>query len=267
MRKDPTARTVLKRSCGGVGLMSLNGDEYSRRVLDFVQRLQNVATYEDVSREVMGELEWFGFKHLTSFSIPGPGQTFKDCVWFNNRPPDYIERYSTQNYVLKDPIVTELRQNLNPYSWNDVRTGRSLKKFERNIIDEARDWGCRDGMMFQIITGSGSISCFCPCGLEPDLSPRARAALELVAIYSHHALKRALLQGAREEIAHTPLTHREREILQWVALGKTDDEIGDILSIATATVTAHVENAKRKLDVMRRTYAVVQAIRLGEISI
>ena len=42
---------------------------------------------------------------------------------------------------------------------------------------------------------------------------------------------------------------------------------GQILSIATATVTQHVENAKRKLDALRRTYAVVQAIRLGEISV
>jgi LuxR family quorum sensing-dependent transcriptional regulator len=247
--------------------MSFMGDEYSKRILDFVQRLQQLKTYEDISRQIMIELEWFGFKHFTSFSIPGPGLTFKDCMWFNNRPPDYIERYSEQNYVLKDPIVTELRRNLNPYSWSDVRKNRPLKKSERNIIDEARDWGSRDGMMFPIVTGSGSISCFCPCGLEPDLSERARAALEIIAIYSHHALKRAALQGARKEIAHTPLTHREREILQWVAIGKTDDEIGEILAIATTTVTAHVENAKRKLDVMRRTYAVVQAIRLGEIAI
>jgi LuxR family quorum sensing-dependent transcriptional regulator len=76
-----------------------------------------------------------------------------------------------------------------------------------------------------------------------------------------------LFKEHREEIVHTPLTDREREILQWVAAGKSDDEIADILSIVTTTVTSHVENAKRKLDAFRRTYAVVQAIRLGEISL
>jgi len=111
------------------------------------------------------------------------------------------------------------------------------------------------------------VSLFCPCGLDPDLSQRARAALEIIGIYSHHALKRALVQKQREDAAHTPLTPREREIMQWVAVGKTDDEIADILSIGTTTVTSHVENAKQKLDAFRRTYAVVQAIRFGEISL
>jgi LuxR family quorum sensing-dependent transcriptional regulator len=80
-------------------------------------------------------------------------------------------------------------------------------------------------------------------------------------------LRRSLIQSQREDAVHTPLTPREREIMQWVAVGKTDDEIADILSIGTTTVTSHVENAKQKLDAFRRTYAVVQAIRFGEITL
>jgi LuxR family quorum sensing-dependent transcriptional regulator len=163
--------------------------------------------------------------------------------------------------------VTELRTNMHPYSWGDVREGRDLKKSQRTIIDEAREFGARDGFIVPIVTLSGTVALFCPWGLEPDLSPRARAALEMIGIYSHHALTRALVQKQRDEVAHTPLTPREREIMQWVAVGKTDEEIADILSISTTTVTSHVENAKQKLDAFRRTYAVVQAIRLGEISL
>jgi LuxR family quorum sensing-dependent transcriptional regulator len=55
--------------------------------------------------------------------------------------------------------------------------------------------------------------------------------------------------------------------MQWVAAGKSDDEIAEILNLSTPTVTWHVENAKKKLDAFRRTYAVVRAIRLGEISL
>jgi LuxR family quorum sensing-dependent transcriptional regulator len=138
---------------------------------------------------------------------------------------------------------------------------------QRNIIDEAREWDSRDGMMIQIVTGAGSISCFCPCGREPDLSPRARAALELIAIYSHHALKRARLNRSRQKVAHTPLTPREREVLNWVAISKTDSEIGEILSISTETATRHVQNIKRKLNAAGRSYAVVQGLRSGEISL
>jgi len=249
------------------GPLSFEGDEYGKRTLDFVQRLQQLTNYDDVCRHITTELEWFGFTWVTSFSIPGPGCQLKDGILLNNRPEEYVDRYAEKNYVIHDPVVKELRRNMNPYSWGDVREGRDLKKSERAIIDEARDFGARDGLIIPIIKLSGSISLFCPCGFEPNLSPRARAALEIIGIYSHHALTRALMQKQREDVVHTPLTPREREIMQWVASGKTDDEIAEILSIGTTTVTSHVENAKQKLDTFRRTYAVVQAIRLGEISL
>ena len=55
--------------------------------------------------------------------------------------------------------------------------------------------------------------------------------------------------------------------MRWIAAGKSDHEIADILSISAGTVTVHVERAKRKLDAFRRTFAVVKAIRFGEITI
>jgi len=247
--------------------MAFKSDEYGRRTLDFVQRLQQLSEYKDICRHIVKEMEWFGFTCVSSFSIPRPGTTLKDSIWFNNRPKDWSDRYVEKNQVNVDPIVKELRRNLNPYSWSDIEANRGYNKSEKRIMEEAHDFGAADGLVIPIVTLSGSTSLFSPCGPKPDLTQRARAALEIIGIYSHHALQRAMVKQQREGIAHTPLTAREREILQWVAAGKSDDEIGDILSIGTATVTSHVENAKRKLDAFRRTYAVVQAIRLGEISL
>jgi LuxR family quorum sensing-dependent transcriptional regulator len=247
--------------------MAFKHDTYGQRTLDFVERLQKLTHYDEICGHIVQELKWYGFSCVTSFSVPGAGQTLKDCLWLNTRPQDYIDRYSAQNYVLQDPVVTEFRKTIRPYTWNDLRRNRELKKAEKTIIDEAREWGARDGFMVPIVTRSGSVSGFCPCGFEPDLSARARAALEVIAIYSDQALRRSLVQAKREEVTHTRLTPREREIMQWVAVGKSDEEISDILSVGTSTVTSHVENAKKKLDAFRRTYAVVQAIRLGEISL
>jgi LuxR family quorum sensing-dependent transcriptional regulator len=55
--------------------------------------------------------------------------------------------------------------------------------------------------------------------------------------------------------------------MRWVAAGKSDAEIAEILSISPGTVTLHVERAKRKLDAFRRTFAVVKAVRCGEITL
>jgi LuxR family transcriptional regulator, quorum-sensing system regulator BjaR1 len=242
-------------------------DAYWKRALYFVEQLQRLRSYESICAHILKEMQWFGFNCVSSFSVPGPGEALQDCLWMNTRPKDYIERYAEKNYILADPVITEFRRNIYPFSWSDVRRNRNLTKTEKTIIDEAREWDARDGLMVPIVTRSGSISGFTPCGLKPDLSPRARAALEVIAFYSHHALIRAKLQKAREEVKHVPLSPREREVMQWVLAGKTDDEIGEILTLATSTVTSHVENAKRKFDTFRRTYAAIQAVRAGEISL
>ena len=57
------------------------------------------------------------------------------------------------------------------------------------------------------------------------------------------------------------LTPREREVLAWVARGKSAWEIGEILDIAKRTVDEHVQSAVRKLGAVNRTHAVALAIR------
>ena len=57
------------------------------------------------------------------------------------------------------------------------------------------------------------------------------------------------------------LTPREREVLAWVAQGKSAWEIGEILDITKRTVDEHVQSAVRKLDAVNRTHAVALAVR------
>ena len=65
--------------------------------------------------------------------------------------------------------------------------------------------------------------------------------------------------------AETPLgslglTAREAEVLTWIAQGKTNYEIGMILSACTRTISKHVERILSKLCVENRTAAAVVAI-------
>lgn len=64
---------------------------------------------------------------------------------------------------------------------------------------------------------------------------------------------------------HTPLgvnptdsamTGRELQIMQWVEMGKTNQEIGTILDISTFTVKNHLQRIFKKLDVYNRAQAV-----------
>ncbi len=58
--------------------------------------------------------------------------------------------------------------------------------------------------------------------------------------------------------ARLPLSERERQIMSWVAMGKTNPEIGCILHISEFTVKNHLKSVYTKLDVTNRAQAVAK---------
>jgi DNA-binding CsgD family transcriptional regulator/GAF domain-containing protein len=62
-----------------------------------------------------------------------------------------------------------------------------------------------------------------------------------------------------------PLTPREAEVLESVALGMRDREVGEALGISTNTVKRHLKNIYSKLGARGRTDAVRQAIVAQEL--
>jgi two-component system NarL family response regulator len=68
-----------------------------------------------------------------------------------------------------------------------------------------------------------------------------------------------------ESMAHPELSERERQVLQYMANGRSNKEIGQILYISENTVKAHVKSILTKLDAMGRTEAIAIAINRGII--
>jgi DNA-binding NarL/FixJ family response regulator len=62
---------------------------------------------------------------------------------------------------------------------------------------------------------------------------------------------------------HEALSAREIEILEHVARGQTNKEIGSALFISEATVKTHLLHIFAKLDVQDRTQAVTVALERG----
>jgi DNA-binding NarL/FixJ family response regulator len=71
----------------------------------------------------------------------------------------------------------------------------------------------------------------------------------------------ALLDGLAR--AFPALTTREAEVLYWVIQGKTNRDIGEILSLSPRTVHKHLEHVFEKLGVETRTAAA--ALALGKV--
>jgi DNA-binding NarL/FixJ family response regulator len=80
--------------------------------------------------------------------------------------------------------------------------------------------------------------------------------LRLVALNPDHDLDRLH--------ARVKLTRREAEVLLWLARGKSNRDIGQILDVSHRTVNKHLEQIYPKLGVEGRTAAVALAVRALE---
>jgi DNA-binding CsgD family transcriptional regulator len=63
-----------------------------------------------------------------------------------------------------------------------------------------------------------------------------------------------------------PLTPRERDVLHWLAAGKTDRDIATILGISPRTVHKHLQRIYEKLGVENRTAAVARSGAYAQLS-
>jgi DNA-binding NarL/FixJ family response regulator len=69
------------------------------------------------------------------------------------------------------------------------------------------------------------------------------------------------IDNAPVAVTILPISAREREILELIAKGKSNKEIGKMLEISDQTVKNHITSILKKLHVNDRTAAVVYAIR------
>jgi LuxR family transcriptional regulator, quorum-sensing system regulator BjaR1 len=116
------------------------------------------------------------------------------------------------------------------------------------------DFGLAHGFTVPIDGPRGFESCVAMAGPRVELPPHVRPGLHLMALHAFERMRSILRPRPR---VSPPLTAREREVLAWVANGKSAWEIGEILSIGKRTVDEHAQTAFRKLGAVNRTHAVL----------
>lgn len=63
------------------------------------------------------------------------------------------------------------------------------------------------------------------------------------------------------------LTSRQKEIMTWAIIGKTNGEIGEILKISKHTVNVHFRRIYEKTEVNNRVQAVAKVLALGIVNL
>lgn len=102
---------------------------------------------------------------------------------------------------------------------------------------------------------------------DPDFPERVEMYGRVLRILAAEAHALAVEKFVPPPAPVAGLTPREREVLRWIAFGKTSYEIAVILQRSEATVNFHLAAVLRKLEASNRPHAVLKALELEELSL
>jgi LuxR family transcriptional regulator, quorum-sensing system regulator BjaR1 len=184
--------------------------------------------------------------------------------WGGTTPESLHSLYARLNFYRKCPLIARANKQAAPFRfrWSAAQAG--LDADGRQVMKHAMDLGLTDGLVVPIHQPDGSVHALSIPAANYDLSPQDERGLHLASLYLH-----ARIAALRAQTSPRParnLTPRERECLQWVAAGKTDWEISQILNISEQTAHGYVQSALTKLDARTRAQAVALALQSAQIS-
>jgi DNA-binding CsgD family transcriptional regulator len=174
---------------------------------------------------------------------------------FRNLPRAWAAFSDQQKVGVRSPALIAARRSLSSFTFVEVFD--RLGSDQREIWHAVRAWGWQNGFVVPVHGPGGYFSYVSIASPERDLnlSSANRAEIQLLALLAHQRCHE--LEGrAAPDDPRKALSDRELECMRWVAAGKTDWEIGMILSISATTVKFHVDGARRKLGAATRPQAV-----------
>jgi DNA-binding CsgD family transcriptional regulator len=228
-----------------------------------VDRLEDVDNRSDLLSALRDFTQERGFQHVgigqllnpASLNVPIADMGIADF------PDEMLARWFASNHIMLDPITRYAVSARNAFTWQSAYN--LADKAGRLVLDTARDYGLSSGLAVPIaIPGmpTGLVTLAHP---DPKLPEAEIAALEIVCV---HAYTKLLDLVDMRPVAKTyELTARETEIMHYVAAGKTNWEIGEIIGVSLDTVKVHIRNVAKKVDASNRAHAVMKTLRAGDI--
>jgi LuxR family quorum sensing-dependent transcriptional regulator len=180
---------------------------------------------------------------------------------------EWANHYMASEYYRDDPVAAHCRRTINPFEWSEAPFDAEFNPRAAEVMHTAEDFGLKKGFLVPILRSSGFQACVTMAGERPDYDPEAKRAIHLLSLFAHARVTLLLNEAAAPAEVYEGLSDREREVLTWIAAGKSSWDIARILGITERTVNWTIGRAMRKLDAVNRTQAVVNAIRSGAIRI
>lgn len=229
----------------------------------FAEMCDRAQSLDELEEIFLDEIRRLGFIYAACASHVDPLRPPEGAVMILDYPRAWVEHFSQEGLARRDPVYLTARVQSAPFWWSDKKFRRGLAPDQIAILNEAAEAGLRDGFTIPL-HAHDALPASCSLILGPDdIDPLAPAQAQWCATFTHEAARRLLVK-MRPPRKRT-LTTREREVVEYVARGKTDIEIGIILNLSHHTVHNVVRRVMQKMGVINRTQMFARVLRQREI--
>ncbi|MCI2398424.1 LuxR family transcriptional regulator [Aliiroseovarius subalbicans] len=237
-------------------------------MLDFLKSVYESENLETLWNLHCDHMAQFGFDRLiygyTRFITPqqihGPKD---DSLFLHNVDPEHFRAFIESELYHNAPMLRWARHNTGAQSWSWVNTIRhDLTPEEQSVLRLNKSHGVNAGYTISFADASSRAR-----GLISLVAREGLTQADVDALWNTHGRAfEAMNNVVHLKIISLPhhehmprLSERQREVLEWVADGKTNQDIATILGVKTATIEKHLRLVREKLGVETTAQAVLKA--------
>ena len=237
--------------------------------LSYIDLVLKCTSIEDVWTLHVAKMRDFGFDRLlfasTRFRTHGKFGDISDAIILTNHDKDYIDLFFGKALYFHAPMAIWAANNRGVASWQwavdrreqGLTTDRENEMLELN---EKMDVIAGYSISFDHIS-ERSISAIGLC------AQRGYSQTDIDDIWAEHGPELILMNNVMNQKISSlpferqgrPLTPRQREVLQWVADGKTLQDIATIMDLNQATIEKHLRLARENLNADTTAQAILKA--------
>ena len=201
------------------------------------------------------------YHHMPPIGAPDEGRI---RVVGSGYPETWLHTYIRQKRFRCDPVALHAVSAELPFATADIRRLRDLSDDEAALQDEIDRLELSHGVAIPAF-GPGGRNGYFGIGYAAGTPlPRQIDLAEQAWVCQHAHLYYCRM--VRKQLPETPqLSRREQQILGWVARGKSNGVIAEIMDLSPHTVDAHIRRVFLKLGTSDRVSAAVRGIGEGII--
>lgn len=232
-------------------------------VFTYIDQFEHLSDPGEITKAVARIGSRFGLTAFILTGLPDEAQRLCKSILLDGWPHAWLARYLEADHLPHDPCARHCRASVSPFSWTEIPASLLAEPRALQVVNEAGEYGFRVGLCVPLhtIDGFRGLSF---AGDRVELPPGARRMLTILSVYACVAAEN-MCRNTAAQVPAVALTSREREVLRWIAVGKTVDEVGDILNVSSHTVTEHLKKIRAKLEATNTVHALVKALQTRQL--